>query len=76
MEWELLQGSGKDDLELCARPCAAGVARHVAMLRSQGFIAAVSAAHGAARARTDLFCLPRFTPPDRAGSRVLLRMAS
>jgi hypothetical protein len=45
------------------------------MLRSQGFSAAVTTAPGAARAVTDPFCLPRFTPPDRAGSRFLLRMA-
>jgi peptidoglycan/xylan/chitin deacetylase (PgdA/CDA1 family) len=41
--------------------------RHAAMLRSQGFDAAVSTAWGAARAATDPFYLPRFTPWDRGG---------
>jgi peptidoglycan/xylan/chitin deacetylase (PgdA/CDA1 family) len=50
-------------------------ARHVAMLRSQGFVAAVTTASGAARAGTDPFYLPRFTPPDRGNSRFLLRIA-
>jgi peptidoglycan/xylan/chitin deacetylase (PgdA/CDA1 family) len=48
--------------------------RHVAMLRSQGFDAAVTTAWGAARAGTDPFYLPRFTPWDRGSSR-FLRMA-
>ena len=49
--------------------------RHAAMLRSQGFEAAVTTAWGAARAGTDPFYLPRFTPPERGSSRFLLRMA-
>ncbi|MEO7497677.1 MAG: polysaccharide deacetylase family protein [Massilia sp.] len=51
-------------------------ARHVHMLRSQGFEAAVTTAWGAARASTDPFLLPRFTPWDRSKSRFLLRMGS
>jgi peptidoglycan/xylan/chitin deacetylase (PgdA/CDA1 family) len=49
--------------------------RHAAMLRSQGFDAAVSTAWGAARVATDPFYLPRFTPGDRGSGRFLLRMA-
>ena len=49
--------------------------RHVAMLRSQGFVAAVTTACGAARAGTDPFYLPRFTPSERGNSRFLLRIA-
>jgi peptidoglycan/xylan/chitin deacetylase (PgdA/CDA1 family) len=49
--------------------------RHAAMLRSQGFEAAVTTSWGAARGGTDPFYLPRFTPWDRASSRFLLRMA-
>jgi peptidoglycan/xylan/chitin deacetylase (PgdA/CDA1 family) len=49
--------------------------RHVQMLRSQGFEAAVTTAWGAARPGTDPFCLPRFTPWDRGSGRFLLRMA-
>jgi peptidoglycan/xylan/chitin deacetylase (PgdA/CDA1 family) len=50
--------------------------RHAAMLRSQGFDAAVSTAWGAAGVATDPFYLPRFTPWDRSSGRFLLRMAS
>jgi peptidoglycan/xylan/chitin deacetylase (PgdA/CDA1 family) len=49
--------------------------RHAAMLRIQGFDAAVTTAWGAARVATDPFYLPRFTPWDRSGGRFLLRMA-
>jgi peptidoglycan/xylan/chitin deacetylase (PgdA/CDA1 family) len=49
--------------------------RHAAMLRSQGFDAAVTTAWGAARCATDPFQLPRFTPWDRSSGRFLLRMA-
>ncbi|MES2759536.1 MAG: polysaccharide deacetylase family protein [Pseudomonadota bacterium] len=48
--------------------------RHAAMLRSQGFDGAVTTAWGAARAGTDPFYLPRFTPWDRDDGRFLLRM--
>jgi peptidoglycan/xylan/chitin deacetylase (PgdA/CDA1 family) len=48
--------------------------RHAAMLRSQGFDAAVTTAWGAARVATDPFYLPRFTPWDRGSGRFLLRM--
>lgn len=50
--------------------------RHANMLRSQGFDAAVTSAWGAARADTDLFELPRFTPWDRSSSRFLLRLGA
>jgi peptidoglycan/xylan/chitin deacetylase (PgdA/CDA1 family) len=50
--------------------------RHVTMLRSQGFEAAVTSASGAARHDTDPFLLPRFTPWDRSSSGFLLRLAS
>ena len=49
-------------------------ARHVAMLRSQGFVAAVTTAGGAARAGADPFYLPRLTPSERGSSHFLLRM--
>ncbi|MEO6823758.1 MAG: polysaccharide deacetylase family protein [Nitrosospira sp.] len=48
---------------------------HVRMVRDLGFDAAVSTAHGAARAGTDLYQLPRFTPWDRSQIRFTLRMA-
>ncbi|SFO16848.1 polysaccharide deacetylase family protein [Nitrosospira briensis] len=48
---------------------------HVRMVKSLGFDAAVSTAHGAARADSDLFQLPRFTPWDRGTLRFTLRMA-
>lgn len=48
--------------------------RHSNMLRSQGFEAAVTTAWGAARADTDPFQLPRFTPWDRGSATFLLRM--
>jgi peptidoglycan/xylan/chitin deacetylase (PgdA/CDA1 family) len=50
--------------------------RHVNMLREQGFDGAVTTAWGAARADTDPFYLPRFTPWDRSSSGFLLRLAS
>ena len=49
--------------------------RHAAMLRAQGFEAAVTTAWGAARPSTDPFYLPRFTPWDRGSAGFLLRMA-
>jgi peptidoglycan/xylan/chitin deacetylase (PgdA/CDA1 family) len=49
-------------------------ARHVAMLRSQGFIAAVTSARGAVRAGSDPFYLPRFAPREH-GVRLLLGLA-
>lgn len=48
---------------------------HVALARELGFDAAVSTAWGAARARDDLYQMPRFTPWDRADWRFGLRMA-
>lgn len=50
--------------------------RHANMLRSAGFDAAVTTAWGAARAGSDLYALPRFTPWDRSSSGFLLRMGS
>lgn len=49
--------------------------RHVHMLRSQGFDAAITSASGAARHDTDPMLLPRFTPPERGATGLLLRMA-
>lgn len=48
--------------------------RHVAMVRSLGFEAAVSTRWGAARHGSDLFQLPRFTPWDRSSLRFMVRM--
>ena len=49
-------------------------AEHVAMVKQLGFDAAVSTSWGAARAGSDLFQLPRFTPWDRDQLRFTLRM--
>lgn len=51
-------------------------ARHVEMVRSLGFQAAVSTAAGSSRSGDDVFQLPRFTPWDRSPERWLLRLAS
>jgi peptidoglycan/xylan/chitin deacetylase (PgdA/CDA1 family) len=56
------------------KPAEVFEARHVAMLRSQGFIAAVTSTRGAARAGSDPFYLPRFTPQEH-GARLLLGLA-
>lgn len=48
--------------------------RHVAMVRSLGFRAAVSTAAGAAGHAADLYQLPRFTPWERDSARFLLRL--
>ena len=48
---------------------------HVSMVKKIGFDAAVSTAHGAAGASSDLYQLPRFTPWDRGQVRFTLRMA-
>ncbi|WP_341888281.1 polysaccharide deacetylase family protein [Variovorax sp. YR752] len=54
-------------------------AEHARLARECGFEAAVSTAWGAARAGTDLFQLPRFTPWDRSrlrfGARLLANLA-
>ena len=50
-------------------------ARDVAIVRDLGFEAAVSTHWGVARAGTDRFQLPRFTPWDRSRLGFLLRMA-
>lgn len=49
-------------------------ARHVEIVRTLGFEAAVTTNWGVARQGTDLFQLPRFTPWDRSPLRFLLRM--
>lgn len=49
-------------------------ARHVAMVRQAGYVAAVSTAPGAAMQTTDIHQLPRFTPWDRTRSRYGLRL--
>ena len=49
-------------------------ARHVAMVRQAGYLAAVSTASGVATQQTDLYQLPRFTPWDRSRSRYGLRL--
>jgi peptidoglycan/xylan/chitin deacetylase (PgdA/CDA1 family) len=49
-------------------------AEHVDMVRQLGFEAAVSTAWGVARAGTDVYQLPRFTPWDRTPGRFLLRL--
>lgn len=48
--------------------------RHVRMLQSQGFDAAVTSVRGAARAATNPLMLPRVAPAARAGGRFLLQM--
>ena len=47
---------------------------HVAMVKAAGFSAAVSTAPGAARADSDPYQLPRFTPWDRSPARFTLRL--
>lgn len=47
---------------------------HVALLKRLGFRAAVSTAHGVAKAGDDLFQLPRFTPWDSTMPRWALRL--
>jgi len=53
-------------------------ARHVAMVRDAGFVAAVSTATGVASSGSDLHQLPRFTPWDRGrlrfGARLLANL--
>ena len=51
-------------------------ARHAAMVRDAGFTAAVTTSPGVARADTDRWQLPRFTPWDRTPLRFGLRLAS
>lgn len=48
--------------------------RHVRMLQSQGFDAAVTSVRGAARAATHPLMLPRMAPAARDGGRFLLQM--
>lgn len=58
--------NGKPDVDYSAR--------HVAMVRQAGFVAAVSTAPGAAVQASDIYQLPRFTPWDRTRSRYGLRL--
>lgn len=58
--------NGKPDVDYSAR--------HVAMVRQAGYVAAVSTAPGAAMQTTDIHQLPRFTPWDRTRSRYGLRL--
>jgi len=58
--------NGKPGRDYCAE--------HVAMVKQLGFEAAVSTAWGVARAASDPFQLPRFTPWDRTPGRFLLRL--
>ena len=51
-------------------------ARHAAMARAAGYVAAVSTAPGAARRGCDPMQLPRFTPWDRGALRFGLRMVA
>ncbi len=49
-------------------------AEHVKMVKELGFSAAVSTAWGSARADSDLYQLPRFTPWDQPSWRYVLRL--
>lgn len=49
-------------------------AAHVSMVQQLGFAAAVSTTWGTARAGSDLFQLPRFTPWDKSPRRFVLRL--
>lgn len=49
-------------------------AKHVAMVRQAGYVAAVSTAPGVATQTSDIYQLPRFTPWDRTRSRYGLRL--
>jgi peptidoglycan/xylan/chitin deacetylase (PgdA/CDA1 family) len=51
------------------------MADHAKMVREIGFDAAVSTARGAARAGSDVYQLPRFTPWDWGSARFMLHMA-
>ncbi len=76
---EILEGIIRAPVRLFAypngKPGQDYLPEHVRMVKSLGFDAAVSTAHGAARADSDLFQLPRFTPWDRGTLRFTLRMA-
>jgi peptidoglycan/xylan/chitin deacetylase (PgdA/CDA1 family) len=51
-------------------------ARHTAMVREAGYVAAVTTSPGAARKSSDVFQLPRFTPWDRTPLRFGLRLVN
>lgn len=76
---EMLEGIIRAPVRLFAypngKPGQDYLPEHVKMVRSLGFEAAVSTASGAARADSDLFQLPRFTPWDKGTVRFTLRMA-
>ncbi len=56
------------------RPNQDYLARHAAMVKEAGFIAAVSTASGAAKSDSDIFQLPRYAPWDKLKSRLQLRL--
>lgn len=58
--------NGKPDLDYSAK--------HVAMVKSAGFVAAVSTAPGVASSKSDFYQLPRFTPWDRTRMKYGVRM--
>lgn len=58
--------NGKPDMDYSAK--------HVAMVRQAGFVAALSTAPGVAMQRSDVHQLPRFTPWDRTRSRYGMRL--
>ncbi len=49
--------------------------QHVRMVREAGYSAAVSTSPGTAKAGSDVFQLPRFTPWDRTSTKFVLRLA-
>jgi len=81
-------GGGKTDLEAIldervalfaypnGKPARDYGAEHVRMVEASGFDAAVSTSTGVARASTDRFQLPRFTPWDRTQLRFGLRLVT
>lgn len=58
--------NGKPDMDYSAK--------HVAMVRQAGYVAAVSTASGVAMQTSDIHQLPRFTPWDRTRSRYGMRL--
>lgn len=76
---EVLEGIIQAPVRLFAypngKPARDYLPDHVGMVKKLGFDAAVSTAHGAARAGSNLYQLPRFTPWDRGQVRFMLRMA-
>jgi peptidoglycan/xylan/chitin deacetylase (PgdA/CDA1 family) len=76
---EMLEGIIRGPVRFFAYPNGKPVRdylpHHPGMVKRLGFDAAVSTAHGAVRAGSDVYQLPRFTPWDRGGRlRFALRM--